>query len=151
MSRFEPPEWLLKKINYGFVRIGNRRVFIGQYAIITAPTFAERSFYRYVAALVIGAIKECFGAEIAVDEDHFSFGQNLMNKILLEALINVAEHGNKKDSNKRIEMGYWVGKKGFILGFKDNSNFFRDGKIIEQIMNGEIAEKLEEKIKELIK
>lgn len=32
-----------------------------------------------------------------------------------------------------------------------NILFFRNGKIIEQIMNGEIAEKLEKKIKELTK
>jgi len=122
LDKFKPPERMLRSIGYGITLIGSRRSFESAWMELTVPTFKDKGHYRYVSGALIGAVRDFFSAKIG---DESLLDRGLLDKIFREICMNSAEHNNKKDAAKRIELCCWFGEKGFVLGVSDEGDYFR--------------------------
>lgn len=108
---FTPPKWLLEKIGFKKTQVE-----------IVLPTYSDAGDYAYILSGVLAAIEEFLKVGVGdkqLDKQHVGI-------ILLEMLMNAAEHGNKKELNKKIHLGCWFGDNGVLFGVYDEGNFFRE-------------------------
>ena len=109
---FKPPRRLLKLIAHKKTA-----------AEMILPTFDDGGHYAYVLNMIFAAMEEFFGAGFS---GIVGARRHKIGMILIEALKNAAEHGNKENPEKKIFVGFWLGKNGVLFGFRDEGEFFKE-------------------------
>jgi len=106
---FNPSPELLKKIGFN-----------GQWVEMSLPTFDDVGLYAYVVRMAFSAIEENF----KIGFDNRRLNTQLIGQVFGEAILNAAEHGNKRDPSKKVQAAFWLGDNGVLFGVRDQGNFF---------------------------
>ena len=117
---FQPPAFLLELIGFKKTRME-----------ITLPTFDDSGDYAYVMAAMTYALEEFYG--LTFGKKRKLNVQLVIGEIFLDAIINAARHGNKKNPNKKVLFGCWFGENGILFGFRDEGKFYSKWKIKELV------------------
>ncbi len=120
-----PPDSLLEQIEVD-----------SSWFMFTIPILAERPTMEVTSATIEGVrsfAQEYFRRvlDLELKEWHaylksgtwFEFTHNFLLS-LSELVKNVYEHGNKGMENSIAHLGIWFGKKGIIIGIRDEGDFY---------------------------
>lgn len=105
-----PPKEFLERIG-----------FDGSWLDIKLPTFDDTGRYSFLATLLFGAVCEHF--KIGFDDRRLNTQK--LCEVVMEAIMNAAEHGNKLASEKIVTLNLWLGPKGVIFAVGDEGDFYK--------------------------
>jgi anti-sigma regulatory factor (Ser/Thr protein kinase) len=58
---------------------------------------------------------------------------NVLLLIIREAIRNASDHGNDCNPEKKIEVGLWAGRKGFVASVKDEGSFYKNPEVKSRV------------------
>lgn len=99
----------------------------GTYFSIRFPTKKQDyGYYGFIFVMIINACYEYYN-KIFFENNYLKmhWGQIIGGEILCEMIYNAADHGNKNDPTKEIELGVWFGSEGILMVVRDEGDFFK--------------------------